>query len=207
MEAIRVYLWASDPISMAGLAEHLRPCADLELVGLDDLARAQVGLAVADNVDDGTICALRGMRRGGVRRLVVVVRTVHDADLVVLAEIGVAGLVWRAEATAERLVGAIRSAGAGEGSMPPDLLGRLLVQVGQVQRQVLAPRGVTFSGLSEREVEVLRLVAEGWDTAEIAEKLAYSQRTIKNVVHNITIRMQVRNRCHAVAYALRRGLI
>ena len=52
--------------------------------------------------------------------------------------------------------------------MPPDLLGRLLTQVGRLQRQVLDPRGLTFSGLATREVQVLRLVADGYDTTEIA---------------------------------------
>ena len=64
-----------------------------------------------------------------------------------------------------------------------------------------------MSGLTEREIEVLRLVAEGLDTAEIAEKLAYSERTIKNVIHDITSRLCLRNRTHAVAWAVREGLI
>jgi DNA-binding NarL/FixJ family response regulator len=54
---------------------------------------------------------------------------------------------------------------------------------------------------------VLRLVADGLDTAEIATKLSYSQRTIKNILHDITSRLHLRNRSHAVAYALRHGLI
>lgn len=101
----------------------------------------------------------------------------------------------------------IRSAAAGEGAVPPDLLGRLLDQVGRVQRQVLGPRGLTFSSLTEREAGVLRLVAEGFDTAEIATRLAYSPRTVKQVLHDIQNRFQLRNRCHAVAYAMRQGLI
>jgi len=54
---------------------------------------------------------------------------------------------------------------------------------------------------------VLRLVAEGWDTAQIATKLSYSERTVKNVLHDVTTRLQLRNRSHAVAYAMREGLI
>jgi DNA-binding NarL/FixJ family response regulator len=50
-------------------------------------------------------------------------------------------------------------------------------------------------------------VAEGLDTAEIATRLSYSQRTIKTVLHDVTTRLQLRNRSHAVAYALREGLI
>jgi DNA-binding NarL/FixJ family response regulator len=101
----------------------------------------------------------------------------------------------------------ITGAARGEGSVPPDLLGRLLDQVGTLQRGVLGPRGLTFNGLATREIEVLRLVADGCDTSEIADRLAYSERTVKNVLHDVTTRLQLRNRSHAVAYALRQGLI
>jgi DNA-binding NarL/FixJ family response regulator len=79
--------------------------------------------------------------------------------------------------------------------------------VGKLQRQVLAPRGLTFSGLTPREAEVLRLVADGLDTCEIASRLCYSERTVKNVLHDLNTRLQLRNRSHAVAYAVREGLI
>jgi DNA-binding NarL/FixJ family response regulator len=72
---------------------------------------------------------------------------------------------------------------------------------------VLAPRGLSLNGFNEREVDVLRLLSEGWDTSEIAKKLAYSERTVKNVIHDITARLQLRNRAHAVAYAMRAGVI
>jgi DNA-binding NarL/FixJ family response regulator len=61
--------------------------------------------------------------------------------------------------------------------------------------------------LAPREIDVLRLVADGYDTGEIATKLAYSERTVKNVLHDVTTRLQLRNRSHAVAFALREGLI
>jgi DNA-binding NarL/FixJ family response regulator len=63
------------------------------------------------------------------------------------------------------------------------------------------------AGLTEREIEVLRLVADGFDTSEIAGSLAYSERTIKNIIHDVTARLNLRNRSHAVAYAVRQGLI
>ena len=66
---------------------------------------------------------------------------------------------------------------------------------------------MTLGQLSSREADVLRLVAEGRDTSEIAEELCYSERTVKNVLHDLTTRLQLRNRTHAVAYALREGLI
>jgi len=54
---------------------------------------------------------------------------------------------------------------------------------------------------------VLALLAEGYPTREIAQRLSYSERTIKNVVQEITTRLQLRNRTQAVAYAIRRGWI
>src|SRR5438128_123328 len=69
------------------------------------------------------------------------------------------------------------------------------------------PRGFRVSGLTEREIQVLRLVADGHNTAEIARQLAYSERTIKNVIQDVITRFQLRNRSHAVAYAVRQGFI
>ena len=89
----------------------------------------------------------------------------------------------------------------------PEVCGHLLGQVGRLQRQVLSPRGLSFTGLSDREIQVLRLIADGLDTNEIASQLCYSQRTVKNVLHDVTSRLQLRNRSHAVAYAVREGLI
>jgi len=147
------------------------------------------------------------VQREGVSRAVLIASRLDDGDLVAAVEVGVVGLVRRCEATPERLVQVIASAASGEGSVPPDLLGRLLDQVGQLQRNVLNPRGLAFTGLSKREIDVLRLVSEGFATAQIASKLSYSERTVKNVLHDITTRLQLRNRSHAVAYALRQGLI
>lgn len=207
MERIPVYLHAIDMISQAGLVSQLRPRPEILLVDETDLARARVGVAVSDNVGEDTIRILRSLRSRGVPQLVLVATQIDDGGLVLAVEAGVAGVIRRREASADRLVLVITAAASGEGSVPPDLLGRLLSQVGQLQRGVLGPRGLTFAGLAEREIEVLRLVAEGFDTAEIAVKLAYSQRTIKNVLHDVTSRMHLRNRSHAVAYALRNGLI
>ncbi len=68
-------------------------------------------------------------------------------------------------------------------------------------------RRVRAAGLSGRERDVLALLADGYATREIAERLCYSERTIKNVLHYVTSRLQLRNRTQAVAYAVRRGWI
>ncbi|RZU51571.1 DNA-binding NarL/FixJ family response regulator [Krasilnikovia cinnamomea] len=206
MERITTYIHADDPISRAGVASQLRPRPEVRVLDSGDVEDATVSLVVADRVGEPALRAIRTLRQRGTSVVLVVVE-LDDAALVSAIEAGVAALVRRAEATPDRLVSVIRSAAAGEAAVPPDLLSRLLNQVGQLQRQVLAPRGLSFAVLADREVEVLRLVADGLDTAEIAHRLSYSQRTIKTVLHDVTTRLQLRNRSHAVAYALREGLI
>ncbi len=61
--------------------------------------------------------------------------------------------------------------------------------------------------LRERDLEVLRLLADGNSTAAIAEDLAYSESTIKNVIHDLVRQLGARNRAHAVAVAIRAGAI
>lgn len=207
MSRTSVRVNARDPVSEAGIVSQLRPRPEVIVVSPAEEITPQVELVVADAVDDETLTTLRYLQRNGDSRTVLVATQLTDGDLVRAVESGVVGLIRRSDARPDRLVGAICAAAVGEGTVPPDLLGRLLDEVGRLQRTVLDPRGITFSGLAAREVEVLRLVAEGWDTAQIAQKLAYSERTVKNVLHDVTTRLQLRNRSHAVAYAMREGLI
>ena len=206
-ERVPVFVYAADPISQAGLAAQLRSRPEVHVVDESDVDSAAVAVVMADDVDDETTRVVRAIERNGCPRVVLVVTRLDDNGLLAAVEAGACGILRRSEAAPERLVTAVLSAANGDGAVPPDLLGRLLSQVGHLQRNVLAPRGLTLSGLSEREVEVLRLVADGLDTGEIAGKLAYSERTVKNVIHDITTRLQLRNRSHAVAYAVRQGLI
>ncbi len=204
---IPVAVRATDPLSRAGITSQLRRAQGFSVAGSDDLPDEAVALVVAEDVDSDVLTEMRVLRGRGIRRIVLLVSRVDDRTLLAAAEAGVTGVLRRSEATAGNLAAAIRSAAAGEGSLPPDLLGRLLHQVGQLQRQVLSPRGLTFTGLTEREVAVVRLLADGYDTTEIARSLFYSERTVKNIIHDITSRLELRNRTHAVAYAIREGLI
>jgi DNA-binding NarL/FixJ family response regulator len=205
--AIPVAVHATDPLSRAGLTTQLRRSQGFSVIADDAVPDDAVALVVAEEVDGEVLAEMRGLRGRGIRRILLLVSRVDDRTLLAAAEAGVTGVLRRSEATAGNLAAAIRSAAAGEGTLPPDLLGRLLRQVGQLQRQVLSPRGLTFSGLTEREVSVVRLLADGYDTAEIARRLFYSERTVKNIIHDITSRLELRNRTHAVAYAIREGLI
>ncbi|MDP9247331.1 MAG: response regulator transcription factor [Candidatus Dormibacteraeota bacterium] len=205
-ERIPVFLAAGDPVSRDGLASQLRG-QGIELVDERQLDEDSVAVLISDEIDDQAVREIRALRRRGVQRIVVVATRVDDSGLLAAVEAGASGLLQRGQSTPQSLLSSIRSAAAGEGSLPPDLLGRLLGQVGRLQRNVLAPRGLTFSGLTEREVKVLRLLAEGMDTAEVGRQLFLSERTVKNAVHDVMSRLNLRNRTHAVAYAIRQGLI
>jgi DNA-binding NarL/FixJ family response regulator len=179
----------------------------LESDGPGDDAPNAVAVVVVDEVDERAVRTIRALARGEGSRVLVVAGRLDDTSVLAVTEAGACGLLRRSQAVPERLVPAVTAAAAGEGTIPPDLLGRLLEQVGHLQRQVLSPRGLTFSGLTERELQVLRLVADGHDTAEIARLLAYSERTVKNIIHDVTSRLQLKNRSHAVAWAMRQGLL
>ena len=203
---IPVFIHAEDPISEAGLASQLRRQPELHLVEGEEPAAAAVAVVMAEDVDEETARVVRSMRRRG-PKVVVVATRLDDTGLMHAVEAGACAMLRRSEAQPRRLVEAVQTAAAGDGTLPPDLLGRLLENVGRLQRQVLSPRGMTLTGLTEREIDVLRLVADGLDTAEIARRLSYSQRTIKNVIHDVTVRLNLSNRSQAVAYAVRQGLI
>lgn len=204
---IAVHITAADPVSHAGIDGQLRYRPEVKLLPDAQRSDAEVTIVVADGVDETTLRMIRMPQRNGCARVVLVATRLDDAGLLAAVEAGVSCLVRRGEATSHQLITLVSAAYAGDGTMPPDLLGRLLNQVGSVQRHLLGPRGLTFAGLTQRELQVLTLVAEGLSTREIATRLAYSERTIKNIIHDLTTRLQLRNRAHAVAYALRRGLI
>lgn len=206
-QPVSVYVYANDPILQAGVGSQLRGRPEVTVVDQSELDQADVAIVVADLVDETVLRILRAIQRGSAPRTVLIAAVLDESTVIAAAEAGVSGLLRRAEVTAERLLEVVRKVAAGEAAVPADVLARLLDQVGRLQRQVLAPRGLRFSGLSEREIEVLRLLADGLDTAEIARRLSYSERTIKAVLHDVTARFQLRSRAHAVAYAVREGLI
>lgn len=198
---------ASDPISREGAVSQLRRFPEIDLREETESGPGTVALLIDDVLDDTALARLRRLVRGEGARAVLVVGALREAELLDVIECGVGAIVWRREATAGRLVQAVLAAARGDGDLPADLLGRLIDQVGTLHRGAAGRPGVPASGMTPREVDVLRLVAEGLDTGEIASKLSYSERTVKNVMHGLTTRLHLRNRAHAVAHALREGYI
>jgi DNA-binding NarL/FixJ family response regulator len=208
MSRISVFVSGEDAILQTGVAAQLRSRPSILVVDDDeDIETAEVAVVIVESLDDSCGRMVRAIQRNGCRRVVLIVPDVDDAGLMTAVEVGACGVLRRRETTPEYLEAAVVAAARDDGTMAPDLLRRLMVQTSRLQRHILAPRGIGPSGISERELDVLRFLAEGLDTAEIAGKLAYSERTIKNIIHGLTSRLNLRNRLHAVAYAMRAGLI
>ncbi|WP_103341063.1 response regulator transcription factor [Amycolatopsis sp. CA-126428] len=203
-ERTPVVVRATDPILHDGVCTALRSRADVRVV---DDGTALVALLVADRLDEPMTRLLAALHHQGFTRIVLIAGEVDDNEILNAVEHGVCAVARRADAGPDVLVRLIKAAAAGEGALPPELLGRLLNRVSRLQRQVLQPRGLRLGGMSDRETEVLKLVAAGHSTQEIADELCYSQRTVKSILHDVTNRFQLRNRSHAVAYAMREGLI
>lgn len=204
---IGVRIHTDDPVSRAGILSILRCRPELNLLADDDQADASVLVVCVDAVDDPVLEVLRKYWRTGKTQTVLLVGRIREAELLNAIECGVRAIVRRRDASPERILRAIQSADNGAGDLPSDLLGGLLGNIGRSLRDGAVPGEPPLTGLSEREIDVVRLVGEGLDTREIAAKLAYSERTVKSVLQGIMLRLGLRNRPHVVAYAAREGYL
>src|SRR5688500_8482343 len=102
MDRIRVYVYAADPISQAGLASQLRARPEIQVVD-DDVDRAEVAIVVSDEVDEEASRTVRAIQRNGIPRVVLVITRLDDAGMIGGIEAGACGLLRRSEANPERL--------------------------------------------------------------------------------------------------------
>jgi DNA-binding NarL/FixJ family response regulator len=200
-EPVRVSVVALDPMLEVGATSGLRRSPEVEVVLPSE--QSQVTVVIVDDVDERVLDIVRTTRAEPYQPEVVLVATeLAPADALQAIVAGACGLLRRWEASQPHLARTVLAAATGDCSISPDLLDDLL-------NHSASPTGVsaTGPGLSERERAVLNLVADGHETDEIAKQLCYSSRTVTSVVHEITRRFRLRNRAHAVAYALRAGLL
>lgn len=221
---IPVFVYAADPLSAAGAKAQLMSEPDVELLGPVDIDRARVALLVTESADAATARVVQAIQRDGVPSVILVAARFDVEGVVSVAAAGVTGFVRRAEATTARLVAAIREADQPGCHLPQGLMRKVaalrdhdgsavelldLTDDGPLGTSSRDGSVSTIAGprLSVREAEVLRLVAEGYDTADVAEKLAYSESTIKGILAKVMTKVEARNRCHAIAIVMRSGLI
>jgi DNA-binding NarL/FixJ family response regulator len=184
MERVRVAIHAKDSVTRWGLAGYLRLRPELQVVAEHALSQAEVVLVAADGAGIAAELQLIAQRTSACA--VLITDDVRAHELPRAIEHRVVAVLPRADLSCESLVAAVLAAHEGRAAMPHSL---------------------SMSGMAEREIDMLRLFADGWTTAEVAKKLSYSERTVKSMVQNVLVRFRLRNRTHAVAFAIRSGTI
>ena len=136
----------------------------------------------------------------------VVVLTTFDIDAYVYEALraGASGFLLK-NAPAEELVQAIRVVASGEGLLDPAVTRRVIEEFARIPAQTQPPP--ELANLTERELEVLHLVARGLSNAEIATRLYISEATVKTHVARMLSKLRLRDRVQAVVYAYERGVI
>jgi len=136
----------------------------------------------------------------------VIALTISDDDTDVMDAIvaGACGYLLK-DSSVDEVVAGIRSADAGASLISPTIAAKVLRQVRASTTDELMAVAIRTE-LSDRELEVLRLVANGKDNAQIAAELVISPKTVKNHISNILMKLQIQNRIQAAVYAVKSGL-
>jgi NarL family two-component system response regulator LiaR len=137
---------------------------------------------------------------------VLVLTISSDDDSIMQAMMAGASGYMLKDASVEQLVGGIRAAAAGESSISPRIASKLLVWLREGHADQRPPESVQ-ADLSDREIEVLRLLASGKGNAEIAQELFISPKTVKNHIASILVKLQIENRIQAAVYAVKAGIV
>jgi DNA-binding NarL/FixJ family response regulator len=137
----------------------------------------------------------------------VLVLTISDQDEDVLHAIlaGACGYLLK-DASVDELIRGIEAAAVGESLVSPAIAGKVLQQVRATTVSPDAADAVRAE-LSQRELDVLKLIASGNDNAMIAAELHISPKTVKNHISNILMKLQIENRIQAAVYAVRSGIV
>jgi two-component system NarL family response regulator len=213
---IRVLLADPHALFRRGVRLVLEDESDIEVVGessdgldaVDRIVELVPDLVLMDVRMPG-VSGIEATRR--VRSLVpsvkVAILTVSesDDDLFAAVRAGATGYLLK-EVSIEELAEAVRAVARGHSLISPSMASRLLGEFNALSRRVEEQRG-TAPRLSDRELEVLRLVARGLSNKDIAAELVIAENTVKNHVRNILEKLQLRSRMEAAMYAVREKLV
>ncbi len=137
----------------------------------------------------------------------VVVLTISDQDADVMDAIiaGACGYLLK-DSSIQELMRGINAAAVGESLISPTIAGKVLQRVRASTPSAIDAETIR-SELSDREIQVLKLIANGKDNALIAAELHISPKTVKNHISNILMKLQIENRIQAAVYAVRSGIV
>jgi NarL family two-component system response regulator LiaR len=216
-DAIRVLLVEDHAIVRDGIRSLLSMEPDITVVGEAKDGREGVLLAERLQPDvilmdlmmprmDGCVAIGRIMAQQPDARILVLTSSAEEVKVFAAIKAGAFGYLLK-DSDSERLVRAIHQVNCGESSLDPRIARMVLKEV-RTEPQPTVPAGQSsqVDPLTPREIEVLRLVAEGLSNEEIARKLVVAERTVRTHVSNILGKLHLANRTQAALYALRERL-
>jgi DNA-binding NarL/FixJ family response regulator len=207
-------LFVLDPhtIYRRGLASCLEPMPEVDAVAHAASVRAAwehpdlfaADLVLLDPAAEGGGEFIAAVKESTGARVIVCSSDCGEESVLAAIRAGAIGYLRKDTLTADGLAAAIRAAANGTGVMTQELLGSLL---NGLAPEATDPARPAVTRLTEREQQVLALIAAGHPTREVAQQLCYSERTVKNVLHDVVTKLNARSRSQAVAFAVREGLI
>jgi NarL family two-component system response regulator LiaR len=190
---LRTYLETLDDMDVAGEAENGIEAVELVERLLPDVVLMDLVMPELDGIG-----AIRRIREIAPSTKVIALTSFDDDEKVFPAiKAGAAGYLLKDVRPAD-LAEAVRKASRGEALLAPSVAARLM-------REVSGERAAP-AGLTERELEVLRLIARGMSNKQIAHELVVSEKTVKTHVSNILAKLHLADRTQAALYAVREGL-
>jgi len=213
---IRVLVVDDHALFRRGLEMVLAQEPDIDVVGEAGDGAEAVELA-ADLLPDVILMDIRMPRRSGIEACsaikevvpsaAIVMLTISDeeADLFEALKAGATGYLLK-EISIDEVATAIRAVAGGQSLISPSMATKLISEFASMTKQS-ARESVPAPRLTERELEVLRLVARGMNNRDIARMLYISENTVKNHIRNILEKLQLHSRMEAVVYAVREKLL
>lgn len=197
-QGVRAFLSIQPDIAVAAEAGSGEEAVQLTALHIPDVVLMDLVMPGMDGVE-----ATRQVKKVSPRSQVVVLTSYHEDEHVFPAlRAGALSYILK-EAGAEDLADAVRKAAAGEAVLHPRVATRVIKEL-----QGLAPdKPNPFTELSDRELEVLRLIADGLSNAAIAERLVLSEKTVKGHVSNILGKLHLADRTQAAVLAWREGVV
>jgi NarL family two-component system response regulator LiaR len=197
-QGVRGYLEAQPDISIAGEAATGEEAVRLAADQVPDVVLMDLVMPGMDGVE-----ATRRVRRVSPRSQVVVLTSYHE-DVFIFPAIKAGALSYLLKDVGpEELAAAVRAAARGEAVLHSHVATRVMQELRGARREVPNP----FTELTDREFEVMRLIAEGLSNAQIAERLVLSEKTVKGYVSNILSKLHLADRTQAAVFAWREGMI